>query len=171
MGFVSLLFSRAGRLEPWPFAVAAVVVYLASFLSQTLLSVPVTSRAGLWPFVLLQAVLVWAWLMLHIKRLRDAGKPSGVAVGIAGLYALALVLLLLVMAMITATDSHSSNFMMTGQGLIRLFVVLYVIGAVVAGSEFGVLAYWLLGFVALLLTPVVVALGFSIWAGTRPSVP
>ena len=171
MGVLSLLFSHSGRLQQRPFVVAAVLVYLASFLSQTLLSVPVTSRAGLWPFAIVQALLVWAWVVIHIKRLRDAGKSPGLAVGIASLYALALVLLLLVMAMITASDSRSSDFLMTGQGLIQLFAVLYIIGAVLGSSEFGVLAYWLFGFLALLLLPLVVAIGFSIWTGTRPSVP
>lgn len=169
MSVASLMFSRSGRLEPRPFAIAVVSIYLASFLSQMLLSVPVTVRAGLWPFALVQVVLVWAWLAVHIKRLRDAGKSPGLAVGIACLYVLAVVLLLLVMAMITASDSGSSDFLMTGQGLIQLFIVLYIIGGALGSSEFGILAYWLMGFIALLLMPVAVAVGFSIWTGTRPS--
>lgn len=171
MNVVSLLFSRSGRLASKPFAIAVVLVYLVSFLSQALLSAPVTGRGGLWPFTLLQAGLVWAWVMLHAKRLRDAGKPSGLAVGIACLYVLAVVLLLLVMAMITASDTSSGNFLLAGQGFIHLFIVLYVIGAVLGSAEFGMLTYWLMGFVALLLTPLGIALGFSIWTGTRPSVP
>lgn len=169
MSVASLMFSRSGRLEPRPFAIAVVSIYLASFLSQMLLSVPVTVRAGLWPFAIVQVVLVWAWLAVHIKRLRDAGKSPGLAVGIACLYVLAVVLLLLVMAMITASDSGSGDFLMTGQGLIQLFIVLYIIGGALGSSEFGILAYWLMGFIALLLMPVAVAVGFSIWTGTRPS--
>lgn len=171
MNAVALLFSGSGRLAPRPFAVAVAVVYVASFLSQALLSVPVTSRAGLWPFAMLQAALVWAWLALHMKRLRDAGKSSGLAVGIVCLYILALILLLLVLLMITASDATSSNFLLTGQGLIHIFIVVYAIGAVLGGSEFGALAYWLMGFLLLLLLPVAVGLGFSIWAGTRASMP
>lgn len=170
MSVASLLLSRSGRLEPRPFAIAATLIYLASFLSQMLLSPPVTSQAGLWPFALLQALLVWAWVVVHTKRLRDAGRSTGLAVGIACLYLLAVVLLLLVLAMITASDTGSSEFLMTGQGLIRLFIVLYIIGAALGSSEFGILAYWLFGFIALLMLPVVVAIGFSIWTGTRPSI-
>lgn len=168
-GMFSLLFSRSGRLEPRPFAIAALLIYLASFLSQMLLSVPVTVRAGLWPFAIVQALLIWAWVAVHVKRLRDAGKSTGLAVGIACLYVLAIVLLLLVLAMITAGETGSSEFLMTGQGLIQLFIVLYIIGAALGSSEFGILAYWLFGFIALLLLPVIVAIGFSIWTGTRPS--
>ena len=171
MNAVSLLFSRSGRLARRPFAIAIALVYLASFLSQGLLSAPVTARAGLWPFALLQAALVWSWLVLHVKRLRDAGRPSGMAIGIACLYVLALVLLLLVMVMITASDATSSNFAVAGQGLIHLFIVIYLLAWLLGSSEFGVLAYWLMGFLALLLLPLAIALGFSIWTGTRPSVP
>lgn len=163
------LFSRSGRLSPQPFAVAIIAVYLASFLSQTLLAAPVTERLGLWPFALLQVALVWAWIALHMKRLRDAGRSSGLAIGIAGLYVLALVLLLLVMVMITAGET--SEAARTGQGLIRFFLVIYLFAALFGSSEFGVLAYWLMGFVALLLLPVAIALCFSLWTGTRPSAP
>ena len=33
------------------------------------------------------------------------------------------------------------------------------------------MSYWLMGFMALLLLPVLVAFGFSIWAGTGPRLP
>jgi uncharacterized membrane protein YhaH (DUF805 family) len=171
MSAVTLLFSPYGRLAPRPFVGAVVLVYLTSFFSQALLSAPVTGRAGLWPFALLQAALVWVWIALHVKRLRDAGRSFGLAAGIACLYVLALVLLLLVLMMITASDTTSSNFLLSGQGLIHIFIVLYAIGAVLGNSEFGMLAYWLMGFLALLLLPVALGLGFSIWAGARPSVP
>ena len=35
------------------------------------------------------------WFALHAKRLRDAGRPIGLAIAIAILYALAIVLLML----------------------------------------------------------------------------
>jgi uncharacterized membrane protein YhaH (DUF805 family) len=171
MNAVALLFSWSGRLAPRSFAIAVVLVYLASFFSQALLSVPVTSRMDLWPFALLQVALVWAWVVLHVKRLRDAGRSLGLVAGIACLYVLALLLLLLVLLMITASETTASNFLLTGQGLIHIFIVLYAIGAVLGSSEFGVLAYWLMGFLALLLLPVIVGVGFSIWAGTRPRAP
>jgi uncharacterized membrane protein YhaH (DUF805 family) len=167
---LALLFSWSGRLAPRAFAVAIIGVYLVSFFSQMLLGAPVTGQVGLWPFALLQAALVWAWTVLHVKRLRDAGRPPGLAVGIAGLYILALLLLLLVMVMITASET-SGDVARTGQGLIRFFLVIYLFAALFGSSEFGVLLYWLMGLVALLLLPVAIALCFSIWTGTRPSAP
>jgi uncharacterized membrane protein YhaH (DUF805 family) len=170
MNPLALLFCRSGRLAPRPYAIAVILVYLASFLSQALLSAQVTGRAGLWPFALLQAALVWAWLVLHIERLRDAGRSSGLAVGIACLYMLALVLLLLVMVMIAATEA-SSGAAQAGQGLLQFFIALYFIAMLIGSADLGIFGYWLMGFLALSLTPLLIALGFSIWTGTRRSVP
>ena len=63
-------------------------VYLVSFASQLLLSPPVTRWAGVWAFALVQAVLIWLWIVLHGNRLRDAGRPTGLAIGVACVYAL-----------------------------------------------------------------------------------
>jgi len=170
MSTVDLLFSRSGRLAPKPFAIAVTLLYVANFLSQILLSGDVTAHTGLLPFAISQALLIWVWIVLHIKRLRDAGKSIGLAVGIACLYMLTVVLVLLVMVMIVATDA-STETAKTGQGLIRLFLVLYLFAMLVGSAEFGVMTLWLMGFMVLLLLPVLVAFGFSIWAGTRPRVP
>ena len=45
---------------------------------------------GLTPFAVAQAALLWAWLAVHIKRLRDAGQGPAGAIGVAVIYALAL---------------------------------------------------------------------------------
>ena len=37
-----------------------------------------------------QALLIWMWFALHAKRLRDAGRTIGLAVGAAVLYALSV---------------------------------------------------------------------------------
>ncbi len=170
MSVLSLLFSRSGVLAPKPFGIAVTLLYVANFLSQMLLSGDVTAQAGLWPFAIVQAVLIWNWIVLHVKRLRDAAKSSGLAIGIACLYMLTIVLVLLVMVMIVATDA-STETARTGQGLIRLFLVLYLFAMLVGSPEFGVMTFWLMGFMALLLMPLMVAFGFSIWTGTRPRIP
>lgn len=164
------LLSSSGTLAPKPFAVGALAVYLASFLSQLLLAEPVTMHAGLWPFTLLQVALIWGWYALHARRLRDAGRTSGMALGIALIYALMIVLLILVMAMLGAGEASDEN-LKAGQGLIRLFIVLYFLSMMFAQfSSFSVVGIWVLGFLMLMLTPVVVSLIFSLWAATRPSI-
>lgn len=168
MGAISLLFAYSGRIAKRPFAVAVVSVYVASLLSHLLIAAPITARASVWPFAIVQVALGWAWLVLHVKRLRDAGKSYGFAIGIACLYVLAVILLILVVLMITAGDS-SNESVKTGQGLIRIFLVLYLFSALFNSAEFGVLALWLFGFVILLMLPALIAVGYSIWAGTLAS--
>jgi uncharacterized membrane protein YhaH (DUF805 family) len=165
------LISPAGRLARAPFVIGVLVVYLLSFLTQALLSAPVTGRLGLWPFALIQAALTWAWYVLHARRLRDAGCGSGTAVGIAILYAMVIVLVLLIMAMFTATDT-SLEPIKGGQGLIHLFAVIFFFSALFGTGEFaGTLGYWLMAFGLLMLTPVLIAFAYSIWTATRPSAP
>jgi len=90
------LFSPRGRLRPQPFIYGAVAVYLAGVASHFLTTPDVLGRAGLWPFVVAQVVLTWVWFTLHAQRLHDAGRASGVAVGVCLLYVLSIVLLLIV---------------------------------------------------------------------------
>jgi uncharacterized membrane protein YhaH (DUF805 family) len=163
------LLSSSGTLAPKPFVIGALAVYLASFFSQMLLDAPVTMMAGLWPFTLVQIALIWAWYALHARRLKDAGRTSGMAIGVAAIYTLMIVLLILVMAVLTAGETSSEN-LKAGQGMIQLFAVLFFFSMLFGEfSSFGVVGYWVLGFIILMLTPVFVALVFSLWTATRPS--
>ena len=92
------LFSASGRWPPRLFAVCVTFIYVASLCSQMLLSLPVLAYFGIFPFVLVQLVLTWLWFGAHARRLRDAGRGTDVAVGIALLDALSIALLLLIMA-------------------------------------------------------------------------
>jgi hypothetical protein len=161
-------FLLRGRLGPRAFGYAVAGVYLVSFLSQVLISPPISARLGIIPFVALQAFLVWVWLALHVKRLRDAGYPPGSAIGIATLYALAIVLLVLLVDPVVgydvdAADPDAGAF---APGDLWTFVLLV---SVFAGAvDFGFFDLFALVVLLLILTPVVIAIGFSIWAGTRP---
>jgi uncharacterized membrane protein YhaH (DUF805 family) len=153
MSVAPLFFSSTGRLTPSAFAIAVSIVYVVSFLSQ-----------------MLQFALVWSWVVLHVKRLRDAGRSAGMAFGIACLYGLTVVLVLLVVAMVSSTEA-SSETMRTGQGLIQLFIVIYLFAMLVQSQELGSLAFWLMGFVVILLLPVLIGFAYSVWAATRPGQP
>src|ERR1700692_3145315 len=109
MNPLSLPFSPAGRISPRTFSIAVALVYVASFGSQVLLAAPVTMRAGLAPFVLVQLVLLWVWFALHAKRLHDAGRGMGLAVGVGLLYALGIILLLLLVELMIGATSHNAN--------------------------------------------------------------
>src|SRR3954468_22290241 len=80
-------------IKPGPFVVSALIIYVLSFVSQMLLSAPVVSRLTVVPFIVAQAVLIGLWIVLHRRRLNDAGRPWGTAIGIAAVYALEIALL------------------------------------------------------------------------------
>jgi len=162
--------STSGRLAPLPFALAMLVVYLVSFGSQVLLSPPVTRWAGVWAFTLVQAALIGLWIMLHANRLRDAGRPVGLAIGVACVYALEVVLLVLMVWLLLSAGLNKPDEAAGEASILQLFVILYLLALLTGDSTLGGLQVWIMGFVVLMFLPVVIALGFSVWAGTRPSV-
>jgi hypothetical protein len=161
--------TTSAGIKPGPFAVAVLLVYLLSFISQMLLSPPVTSRMSVLPFVLAQGVLIGLWVVLHRRRLRDAGRPSGTAIGIAMVYALAVLLLVIAVWVILSGTTAGNDGAGGAAGILYLFVILYFLAQLTGDPNLGALQIWVMGFVVLMLLPVVIALGFSIWTGTRPS--
>jgi uncharacterized membrane protein YhaH (DUF805 family) len=162
--------SPSGRLSPPSFLVAVVVVYVAFVASQALTLRDVIKAAGLWPFLAAQLVLIWIWYVLHARRLRDAGKTTGIAVAISLLYLLSVVLLVIVagafygaLAGESATDPNTA-------GALNLLLFVSVV-AMLSGMPQGGLA-WLIVAILLLLAyaPIVLALATTVWAATRPRI-
>jgi hypothetical protein len=155
------------RLERRPFAVGVMAVYFLGFASQMLLSGPVTRQLGVLPFVAAQAVLIWFWIGLHMRRLRDAGRPTGVVLGVASVYALSVVLLVILLWLVLSSAGGEGAG--PNAGILQLFVVLSLLGSMSGESGLGPLQIWVVGFAVLMLLPVAIALGFSIWAVMQPS--
>jgi uncharacterized membrane protein YhaH (DUF805 family) len=166
MESLALFFSAAGRLARKPFAGGVLVVYVVAFFSQLLISPAVMLRAGLAPFALVQAIASWAWFCLHAKRLSDAGRGIGPAVAIAVLYALAMVLLLLIVALIAGTPP-SAAAPASSAGPADFLVLFFLIAMLTGEPNLGLFGYVVMGVFALIFTPMLIALGFSVWAGTR----
>jgi uncharacterized membrane protein YhaH (DUF805 family) len=169
---LAFFLSASGRIAPRPFWLGAVAVYAASLISHALTDLPVVARAGLWPFVLAQAILTWSWYALHAKRLRDGGVGTGGAAGAAILYGLAGLLMVLILAVFMDVgsgapeaapgDPASSRFL-------GFLFVLYVIGVLWGTIDFGSF-WWLVALLLLIaLLPILVGLGFTLYAGTRPT--
>ncbi len=161
--------SASGRIAPRPFALAIVGVYLASFLSQILLAPPVTPRLGVAPFAILQTLVTWVWFALHARRLRDAGRPTGPAMAIAALYALAMVLLMLLVGPLVGPDASAVATDAPRPGFADVWVFPQLVSAIVSQVDLGFFDLLALLGLGLILTPVAIALGFSVWAGSRPS--
>ena len=163
MESLALFFSASGRMAPRPFAGGILAVYGIALVSLLLLSPPVLLRAGLAPFVLVQGLAIWTWFCLHAKRLRDAGGDTGPALAIAGLYALAIILLLLIVVLLTPSADDGEA------GLSNALIPSDLVAMTAGGGDLGLFAYVIIGIFALIVVPVLIALGFSIWAGTRPA--
>jgi uncharacterized membrane protein YhaH (DUF805 family) len=162
------ILTTTGRMSPRTFALSAVAVYLVSFLSQFLLAEPVMAQAGVVPFLVVQLVVAWTWYAVHVKRLRDADRSTAMALALTVLYLLAIMLLLL--AMIAANASGQADGV-DGKPLaavFQIFLLLYLVGAVLSDPNLSMFGYVILGTLALVMLPIVVALAFSVWAGTRP---
>jgi len=168
MHALATIFSASGRIAPRPFALGAAVVYVASFLSQFLLAAPITARASVVPFLLVQIAIAGAWYVLHVRRLRDAGRPTGSAIALTILYALAIVLLLLVMLAIDAPGQPTGPEATPYANVFQIFLIVFLIGMVVGDPNLGMFGYIMLGAIALVLLPIVIAIVFTIWVGTRP---
>jgi uncharacterized membrane protein YhaH (DUF805 family) len=163
------LFSTSGRLAPLPFVVMVVLVYALSFCSQVLLSKPVTAKLNVLPFALVQAVLIWIWVALHVRRLRDAGRSSGIAIGIAGVYALEVVLLVIVVSLILAAAGTTADNPGGEPLILQLFVILYLLALLSGDPLLGSLQYWIFGIIGLFSLPVIIGVVYSAWAATRAS--
>jgi uncharacterized membrane protein YhaH (DUF805 family) len=167
------LVSTQGRLARKPFAVGVIVVYAAGIGSQVLLSGEALARAGLWPFIIIQAALIWAWLVLHVRRLRDGGKGPAVATGVALIYALSLALLLMLIAFFTNPDavgSPGSSDNPAGDAAASTLLVLFLL-AIVLKPDFGVFTTILKSLILIAFLPAAISLLFSIRTGLRPSAP
>ena len=169
MQALRFLFSPSGRLRPQAFAVAAIAVYAAGLASQLLTTPRVIARDGLWPFAMVQVVLVWVWFSLHAKRLRDADRSIGLAAAASVLYILAVVLLLMVAASFVDPSTADAGGPNATSAL--ALILLVWITAILSNSA----GYDLVWVVIAILTvlaflPSIVVLAVTLWAATRPSV-
>ncbi len=121
-------------------------------------------RSGVAPFALMQVALTYAWYVLHARRLRDAGYGTGWALVIALLYCLGAALFLLLAQFVSVFEADKP-----GSALILLLVVLFLIALVIGNP--GPFVSVALGLLFVIGAPLLIALGFSIWAGTRPPLP
>jgi uncharacterized membrane protein YhaH (DUF805 family) len=161
--------SPRGRLAPQGFVYGAIAVYLLGAASQLLTTADILHRAGLLPFIAVQLVVVWIWFCLHARRLHDAGRSSGLAVGIALLYLLSVVLLLIVADGFFTTSAGAPLGDANAQGALWLLLVLYIVSALAGSSQYDLTWVVVTILIVMAFLPIIVALGFSVWAARKPS--
>ena len=74
MDLLSLFTTTQGRLARKPFWLALIAIYVAAFVAQALLEDAIRMRAGLTPFAVAQAVLLWAWLAIPSSGCATQGR-------------------------------------------------------------------------------------------------
>ena len=168
MNTLHVIFSPSGRLSPRPFMIAAIAVYAAGIAAQWLTVPEILTRAGIWPFGAVQAVLIWIWYVLHAKRLHDAGRSVAPAIAASLLYALSVVLLLILAISFYAPmaaevpDANTASAL----GLILFVAIVAMLGT----SHYDLTSVVVAILVLLSFLPVILAVGVTVWAATRPSV-
>ncbi|PWT90362.1 MAG: hypothetical protein C5B56_05540 [Proteobacteria bacterium] len=168
MHALGFLFSPSGRLRPRPFVIAAAGVYAVGVASHALTTADVIARVGLWAFVAVQALLVWIWFALHAKRLRDAGRGVGLAVGVGLLYVLSIVLLVILAAAFFNTAAADTADPNTASAL-GLILLVAVIAALGGAANYDVAWLLVAALTLIALVPLIVTALFTLWAATRPS--
>jgi uncharacterized membrane protein YhaH (DUF805 family) len=162
------LVSPSGRLSPKSFVVAALLIYVVGAASHALTAPAFIARTGPWLFAVVQAALIWAWYVVHARRLHDANRSVSPAVGASLLYALSIALLLiLAVSFYTPMTSQMSDANATSAlGLILLISIT----AVLLGSAPYDLT-WLVvaALVFLSVLPIILAVAVTVFAATRPS--
>jgi len=168
MRALALFLSPTGRLSATPFVLAAIIVYLAGVASQALTMPAVMTHAGAWLFAVVQALLIWIWYVLHAKRLHDAGRSVAPAIAASLLYALSVVLLLILAISFYAPmaaevpDANTASAL----GLILFVAIVAMLGT----SHYDLTSVVVAILVLLSFLPVILAVGVTVWAATRPSV-
>ena len=160
------LLSPSGRLTSQPFIAAVLAVYAAGIGAQWLTMQQVLGHAGIWPFAVAQAALIWIWYVLHARRLHDAGRPVDVAAGAAALYALSIMLLLIVaMNFFTPIAGGTEP---NATAALNIILLIAVIAALTQTSGHDIGGLILAICIVMAFLPVIVAVAVTLWAATRP---
>lgn len=168
MQALAFFLSPGGLLRPRAFLVAAIVLYAVGAASHLLTAPDVIVRAGPWPFAAIQALLIWLWFVLHSNRLRDAGLGPGLAAGVSVLYALSVALLVIVEASFAGTISGQTGDAKAASGL-ELILVVAIIALLLNSPHYDLTSTVVAILLAVEFIPIVLALGTTVWAATRPS--
>ncbi|HEX4408387.1 MAG TPA: hypothetical protein VH206_06420 [Xanthobacteraceae bacterium] len=160
------LFSPKGEIKPSFFIAAVIVVYVLGAGSHVLTVPGVITKFHLWPFMAVQAVLIWVWFVLHANRLHDAERSGGIAAGAAILYAISIVLLLI---LVLGFHDHPMSDPSAG-GALNLLLLLTVIASLSGTLQFDTAWAMIALLTGLAFVPVILAVSVTVWAATRPTV-
>jgi hypothetical protein len=168
MQALRLLFSPSGRLPPRTFILCAAAVYLAGAASHLLTTSDVMARAGLWPFIAVQALLIWIWFVVHAKRLSDAGRGIGLATGVSILYTLSVALLIILAA--SFYNALAGQVDANTASALGLILLVWIVTLLLGAPHYDLA--WLMVAILLLIAfvPIALAVAVTLWAARQPSI-
>lgn len=170
MNLFDLLFSPKGTIEPKPFALVVVGVYLINIVAGSTFDGQFIMRAGIWPYLGLQVLLTWIWFAVHSKRLRDAGKGSTVAFIIAFLYLAGIIAMISFAAGSVAAVTQSAEPSQQQSGsLIGVLIAILFIHTLLTGDPVLIVGFFVLLIGFPFIFALIVAI-YSIVTGARPGV-
>jgi len=176
MDALALFTSLDGRLSRRAFWLSLLVIYAGGLAAQFLLTPQVLAQSGIWPFCAVQAALIWAWLVIHIKRLRDAGQGGATAIAVSVIYALAIALLMVLIAFLTNPNvsgappaGSQTPADAAGNAWLGIFLVFAIFG-VLFSHDFGMFMVILKLMIFLACLPLLISMAFSLITGLRKSV-
>ena len=91
-------------------------------------------------------------------------------VGVALIYLLQVVLLCLLIWTLTPNGGTGDFAGSGGGGVFHLFAILSLLGTMTGDAGLGGVQIWLAVLAAVMLLPPLIAIFFSLWAATQPSV-
>lgn len=170
MNLFDLLFSPKGTIEPKPFALVVVGVYLINIVAGSTFDGQFIMRAGIWPYLGLQMLLTWIWFAAHSKRLRDAGKGSTVAFILAFLYLAGIIAMISFAAGSAAavTQSAEPTQQLSGS-LIGVLIAILFIHTLLTGDPVLIVGFFILLIGLPFIFALIVAI-YSIVTGARPGI-
>jgi uncharacterized membrane protein YhaH (DUF805 family) len=185
MDALTLFTSTDGRLSRGGFWLCLLAIYAAGIAAQALLAPEAIARTGVWAFVAVQAALLWAWLCIHIKRLRDAGKGGAGAIAVAAVYGLSVLLVVVLIAFLTnpnvvgtpaqgapaPADTAGNTAGSAPASTWLAFLLVFVIFGMLFSRDFGAFMIILKLIIFIASLPMIISLGFSLITGLRKTLP
>ena len=169
MNLFDLLFSPKGTIEPKPFTLVVVGVYLINIVAGSTFDGQFIMRAGIWPYLGLQMLLTWIWFAAHSKRLRDAGKGSTVAFILAFLYLAGIIAMISFAGSAAAVTQWAEPSQQLSGSLIGVLIAILFIHTLLTGDPVLIVGFFILLIGLPFIFALIVAI-YSIVTGARPGI-
>ena len=158
-----------GEIEQRPYTRAVVVLAIAALLSHMLTAPAVTAQVGILPFLLTQAVLLWWWFALSVKRLNNAERNMAGVSAVAFICLISLVLLgLMLLLQFNDPAAGAAAPWIPASFALLIYPFVFVFNAV-TGPAANAQDLTVAILALFTLAPPLLAIWYSVWAALQPA--